>query len=233
MLLSGNCLAILSLLVADMKRTRRFVECCDICEMQFESNSSYLRHCNSQNHKMRLIVTESGATLETDEELAYFSDDSEGEGEDFSYASVPISSTKYSLQQETITGYQYSYEDTSQTPPVDSDSELKTTIGGDARSTFYPFPDEKFFLLYCYAHGIMRPKVRNTLYTNFYPFFVFFLLTWCDYTLVVKEKIFSDSRVSEQTSARIYSLFIRILILAYWTKADNFTCQSHCCILPI
>lgn len=24
---------------------------------------------------------------------------------------------------------------------------------------FYPFPDEKFFLLYCYSHGIMRPKV--------------------------------------------------------------------------
>ena len=204
MLLSGNCLAILSLLVADMKRTRRFVECCDICKMQFESHSSYVRHCNSQNHKMRLIVTESGATLETDEELAYFSDDIEAKGEDVFYASVPISSTKYSLQQETITGNRYSYEDTSQTPPVDSDSELKTTIGGDARSTFYPFPDEKFFLLYCYAY-------------------CFFLLTWCDYILVVKEKIFSDSRVSEQTSARIYSLFIRILILAHGTKSLRLT----------
>lgn len=26
-------------------------------------------------------------------------------------------------------------------------------------NNFFPFPDEKFFLLYCYAHGIMRPKV--------------------------------------------------------------------------
>ena len=26
---------------------------------------------------------------------------------------------------------------------------------------FFPFPDEKFFLLYCYAHGIMRPKVST------------------------------------------------------------------------
>jgi hypothetical protein len=26
-------------------------------------------------------------------------------------------------------------------------------------NNFFLFPDEKFFLLYCYAHGIMRPKV--------------------------------------------------------------------------
>ena len=30
-------------------------------------------------------------------------------------------------------------------------------VHGDANN-FFPFPDEKFFLLYCYAHGIMRPK---------------------------------------------------------------------------
>ena len=125
---------------------------------------------------------EGGATLETDEEPAYFLDDSEAEDEDVFHTSLPISSTKYFLQQETITDNRYSYEDTSQTPPVDSDSEPETTLGGDTRSTFYPFPDEKFFLLYCYSHGIMRPKVRNWLYTNFYPFFMLiFLLTWCDY----------------------------------------------------
>lgn len=90
------------------------------------------------------MVTESVATLETDEEPAYFSDDSEAEGEDVFYASLPISSTKYFLQQETITGNQYPYEDTSQTPPVDSDSEPETTPGGDARSTFYPFQMKSF-----------------------------------------------------------------------------------------
>ena len=31
-------------------------------------------------------------------------------------------------------------------------------VHSDANN-FFPFPDEKFFLLYCYALGIMRPKV--------------------------------------------------------------------------
>ena len=144
MLLSDNCLAILLLLVANMKRTRRLIECCGICEMQFESNSSYIRQCNSQNHKMRLMVMESGATLETVEESAYFSDDSEAEDEDVFHTSLSISSTKYFLQQETITDNQYSYEDTSQTPPVDSDSEPETTLGGDTRSAFIPFQMKRF-----------------------------------------------------------------------------------------
>ena len=70
--------------------------------MQFESNGSYLRQCNLQNHKMQLMVTESGATLEADEEPAYFSDDSEVEGKDVFHSSLPISPTN-----------RYSYEDTS------------------------------------------------------------------------------------------------------------------------
>ena len=139
-----------------MKRTRRFVESCDFCEMQFESNSSYLRHCNSQNHKKRLIVTQSTATLETDEE-ADLSDYSETD----LHTSSPISATKYFLQQETTLDEHSSYEDNDQMPPVDPDSAPQTNLNGDARNTFYPFPDEKFFLLYCYSHGIMRPKVRN------------------------------------------------------------------------
>ena len=42
---------------------------------------------------------------------------------------------------------------------------LATTTLGTEKSAFYPFPDENFFLLYCYAHGIMRPKVRNTCFS--------------------------------------------------------------------
>ena len=30
-----------------------------------------------------------------------------------------------------------------------------------AGQEFFPFPNEKFFLLYCYAHSIMRPKVST------------------------------------------------------------------------
>jgi hypothetical protein len=31
----------------------------------------------------------------------------------------------------------------------------------NADGDFSPFPSEKFFLLYCYAHSVMRPKVRT------------------------------------------------------------------------
>ena len=43
----------------------------------------------------------------------------------------------------------------------DSDQEGQTAQTEERAQThnFYPFPDKKFFLLYCYAHGIMRPKV--------------------------------------------------------------------------
>ena len=32
---------------------------------------------------------------------------------------------------------------------------------------FFPFPNEKFFLLYCYAHSVMRPKVKGKIYINY------------------------------------------------------------------
>jgi hypothetical protein len=49
----------------------------------------------------------------------------------------------------------------------ESDDEMFNKISDDNASVqlpseelgFFPFPDDNFFLLYCYAHDIMRPKV--------------------------------------------------------------------------
>ena len=42
-----------------MKRARQFAKCCDLCEIQFESNSSFLQHCGSKNHKLKLMIAQS------------------------------------------------------------------------------------------------------------------------------------------------------------------------------
>ena len=47
-------------------------------------------------------------------------------------------------------------------PPLNNED--NGTDGED--DDFYPFPNEKFFLLYCYAHSIMQPKV-NILFHKF------------------------------------------------------------------
>ncbi|CAB3984659.1 Hypothetical predicted protein [Paramuricea clavata] len=55
-------------------------------------------------------------------------------------------------------------------PPNNNENDEEAVIHGNSRcdpgnkiSAFFPFPDEKFFLLYCYAHRIMRPKSRVDL----------------------------------------------------------------------
>ena len=51
-----------------MKRARQFVECCDLCEIRFESNSSFLRHCGSKNHKLKLMIAQSAVHEEDNDE---------------------------------------------------------------------------------------------------------------------------------------------------------------------
>ena len=47
---------------------------------------------------------------------------------------------------------------------------------------FFPFPNEKFFLLYCYAHSVMRPKVKRRkqylfAQAEFYFVLIYFILS--------------------------------------------------------
>ena len=109
------------------------------------------------------MVTESlMKTLEADEESVLSGN--EINEPDF-FSNVPISAAGSidivgTLDDATPEGQLPLYGDFTQTPPIDSDSEAETNPNGDGENTFHPFPDEKFFLLYCYSHGIMRPKVR-------------------------------------------------------------------------
>ena len=70
---------------------------------------------------------------------------------------------------DDIGGY---YTDSSDEEPTIDDMEDLFLDGGqgqvddmdaNADESFFPFPSEKFFLLYCYAHGVMRPKVKGNL----------------------------------------------------------------------
>jgi hypothetical protein len=45
-------------------------------------------------------------------------------------------------------------------------AEAEQLIDENADKDFFPFPSEKFFLLYCYAHRIKRPKVRTAFFRN-------------------------------------------------------------------
>jgi hypothetical protein len=100
----------------------------------------------------------SAATLETDEEPDFYNDD------DIEPDFYPISAATVNpvgINEQEPEEHFSDEEEIVQTPPVDPDSEPETNPSTDAKNTFYPFPDEKFFLLYCYSHGIIRPKVRK------------------------------------------------------------------------
>ena len=142
-----------------MKRSRQYVEYCDLCDIQFESSSSFLWHCASKNHKRKSLVSRSLAqsvsqyTRDSDEEeLDMLQDETMSADRDYPEQLVtysPVSATVYPEYQPV--------------PPVPQliDSENDGREHCTEKGAFFPFPDEKFFLSYCYAHGIMRPKVRN------------------------------------------------------------------------
>ena len=150
-----------------MKRTRRHVECCDLCEIQFESSNSFLRHCGSKTHKMKSMLAQSVSIEEIDDEvLDMLLDEEIPTYAGFSNGVMSVTDT---IAQPDV------YPETHPVPPPNNnENDRESVIHGDGRCdpgnekcAFFPFPDEKFFLLYCYAHGIMRPKVRarfNCLY---------------------------------------------------------------------
>lgn len=142
-----------------MKRARQFVECCDLCEIQFESNSSFLRHCGSKNHKLKLMVAQSSEDNGDDDEVDMLWDETRPtEARKLLVPEInsPVNVPPMARINNT--------ERDGETLPSVRDDACESDISRE-KSAFYPFPDEKFFLLYCYAHGIMRPKVRNTCFS--------------------------------------------------------------------
>jgi hypothetical protein len=126
--------------------------------VHFESNNGYIKHCETRNHKIKLLV-KNAAIMEIDEEI----DNS------FPTETVPeippfFPFTSQGSNQQEMMATPLIFEDDSQdnpSSPIQHEMDAEDNVN-EKSNLFYPFPDEKFFLLYCYSHGIMRPKVGAT-----------------------------------------------------------------------
>ena len=131
-----------------MKRKRNAVSTCEDCERCFESHESSLRHFNSRSHTQN-ILEQKNASLMGRPEI---------HREDFEAGSQE--------NNEDIGGY---HTDSSDEGPTIDDMEDLFLDGRQGQvddmdaNADESFSSEKFFLLYCYAHGVMRPKVKGNL----------------------------------------------------------------------
>ena len=140
-----------------MKRNRQFVESCDCCQVQFESRASFMRHCKSLGHKHKELGAQNAAVM---------ADAENWENDDYC-ASIPmvmphICPAQPQMPQPTVFENlsEVHEESHSETWSAISDNDASAHLPSEELE-FFPFPDGKFFLLYCYAHGIMRPKVST------------------------------------------------------------------------
>ena len=141
-----------------MKRRRDPVTSCEDCAKQFESNESHQRHLSSRSHIQTTLAIRNLAMMQCDEFLMdkandLVSNDADGSGS----ASENEYDLPYPEDEMEVDEFQEN-----EIPPLNNED--NGTDGED--EDFYPFPNEKFFLLYCYAHSIMRPKV-NILFHKF------------------------------------------------------------------
>ena len=140
-----------------MKRKRNFLQSCVCCEIQFESNSSYLRHCKSQAHQHKQLGAQNAAVMERHENWKLPVSAS------VSIPFIPPPQPQMSQPEALVDPRQEAQELVANSEISDEifdDSFISVDVQSDEQE-FFPFPDEKFFLLYCYAHGIMRPKVTR------------------------------------------------------------------------
>ena len=138
-----------------MKRSRNPVTSCWDCASQFESMDSYERHLSSRKHVQTILGIKNRALMECDEIVTSEQERVSGD-EDFqdsydSYESEADIATLVHSDEESFDDFEEMQDD--EFPPLNADFD-------NTDEDFYPFPSEKFFLLYCYAHSIMRPKVN-------------------------------------------------------------------------
>ena len=50
-----------------MKRTRNILKSCDCCQIQFESTSSFTRHCSTQAHRQKLLAAQNASVIEDED----------------------------------------------------------------------------------------------------------------------------------------------------------------------
>ena len=141
----------------EMKRKRSILHSCVCCEIQFESNSSYLRHCKTKAHRHKQLGAQNAAIMERQENRK-----------------LPVSASVSTplirphqpqmSQPEALVDTQLVAQENAGNSEISDETFDDTFNSVEVQSDeqeFFPFPDEKFFLLYCYAHGIMRPKVTK------------------------------------------------------------------------
>ena len=134
-----------------MKRRRQSVSTCVDCNKSFESQETSTQHFNSRNHVQRLLAIKNAQLMDTEEERDILED--VGIRVEDVYGHNGISSDEESFPDDDM-------------GEVFFNAEAEQLIDENADKDFFPFPSEKFFLLYCYAHSIMRPKVRTAFFCN-------------------------------------------------------------------
>ena len=129
-----------------MKRNRHFVESCDSCQIRFESNASFVRHCKTQGHRHKELGAQNAAMMADDENW------------ENDCAAMPVRHFRQRVKMAQPAVLEDIPEAQRESDSEISDDDASEQLPSEELG-FFPFPDEKFFLLYCYAHGIMRPKV--------------------------------------------------------------------------
>jgi hypothetical protein len=137
-----------------MKRRRSAVAICMDCEKSFESQESSARHFNSRNHIQRLLAIKNAPMMSGREVTEQVEQDSEIMTEDEDDEQWFFDDTSSSDDESSIS-------DNTRDVFFNAEQEQFLAMDENADGDFSPFPSEKFFLLYCYAHSVMRPKVRT------------------------------------------------------------------------
>lgn len=133
-----------------MKRRRNVVASCEICRISFESNTNYEAHLVTKSHRRKLLATNSYESFDSiDETLTHpqGATDNSPENSD----EEPVSSPPYDEHQDEDRCHE-------EMDIGADDSDTQEEFESD-QTNFYPFPSEMFFLLYCYSHSVMHPKV--------------------------------------------------------------------------
>jgi hypothetical protein len=127
--------------------------------VQFESIASFKRHCNTQAHTHRQLAEQNAAVMDENE---WEIDDTAEPIRVVHHPGPRLISEGQEEEEEEEEEESLCFGEETDSQILDGDLEDDVATD-DLSKEFFPFPDEKFFLLYCYAHGIMRPKVGKTL----------------------------------------------------------------------
>ena len=128
-----------------IKRKRQAVETCEVCRLEFFAKSIFLSHLNSRGHLANLLPAK---IIEENDTLS------------FPY----VEETNYvHEEQRVVDPIDLETAMQSETSEDDSlyDEEDKSEGNNEDAENFFPFPSELFFLLYCYVHNVMKPKVSK------------------------------------------------------------------------